>query len=137
MQYGARICAFVVSLLHYQLLPEDRLAERMADLFGVTVVPATLARMSRRCADRFAGCVAAVAEPMTAAPVKHLDETGLRIGGKTHWLHIAGTVLLTVYRVAPKRGSLLEVCWRASSGSWSTTTGRRIIPFRTFEVVMC
>jgi transposase len=35
VQYGARIAAFVVYLLHYQLLPEDRLVELMADLFGV------------------------------------------------------------------------------------------------------
>jgi len=34
-QYGQRITAFVLYLLHYQLLPEDRLAELMAGLFGV------------------------------------------------------------------------------------------------------
>ena len=34
VQYGPRIAAVVVYLLHYQLLPEDRLAEAMADLFG-------------------------------------------------------------------------------------------------------
>jgi transposase len=44
---------------------------------------------------------------VAAAPVKHLDETGFRIGGKTQWLHIASTMLLTFYRVAAKRGSLL------------------------------
>jgi transposase len=34
VQYGARIAAFVVYLLHYQLLPEKRLTALMADLFG-------------------------------------------------------------------------------------------------------
>jgi len=33
VQYGPRIAAFVIYLLHYQLLPEDRLAELMADLW--------------------------------------------------------------------------------------------------------
>jgi len=32
----------------------------------------------------------------------------LRIGGKTQWLHIASTILLTFYRVSPKRGSMPE-----------------------------
>src|SRR5215218_446897 len=73
VQYGTRVTAFVLYLLHYQLLPEKRLAEAMADLFGVTLVTATIAR----------------------------------IGGKTQWLHIASTILLTFYRVSPKRGSLL------------------------------
>ncbi len=106
-QYGKRIGAFVLYLLHYQLLPEKRLAELMADLFGVSLVTATIARVSQDCAQRFQGFADAVRDRMAAAPVKHMDETGFRIGGKTQWLHIASTVLLTFYRVSPKRGSLL------------------------------
>src|SRR5271166_2837538 len=108
VQYGARIAAFVVYLLHYQLLPEKRLAELMADLFGVNLVTASIASMSRSCAARFQGFAAAVRDHVAAAPVKHLDETGFRIGGKTQWLHIASTILLTFYRISPKRGSLPE-----------------------------
>ncbi len=107
VQYGARLAAVVVYLLHYQLLPEKRLAALIADLFGVHLVPATIAGMSRRCAARFQGFAAAVGDHVAAAPVKHRDETGFRIGGKTRWLHIASTVWLTFYRVSPKRGSLL------------------------------
>jgi transposase len=107
VQYGKRIGAFVLYLLHYQLLPEQRLAELMADLFGVTLVTATIARISQDCAQRFQGFADAVRDHVAAAPVKHMDETGFRIGGKTQWLHIASTILLTFYRVSPKRGSLL------------------------------
>jgi transposase len=49
----------------------------------------------------------AVRDHVAAALVKHMDETGFRIGGKTQWLHIASTVWLTFYRVSAKRGSLL------------------------------
>jgi len=108
VQYGPRIAAMVVYLLHYQFLPEDRLAEAMAELFGVPLVAATIARISRRCAERFQGFAEAVGTRVKAAAVKHLDETGFRIGGKTQWLHIACTVWLVFYRVAPKRGSLLD-----------------------------
>jgi transposase len=79
----------------------------MADLFGVNLVTATIAGMSRTCAARFQGFAAAVRDHVAAAPVKHMDETGFRIGGKTQWLHIASTIWLTFYRVSPKRGSLL------------------------------
>jgi transposase len=37
-----------------------------------------------------------------------LDETGFRIGGRTQWLHIFSTLLLTFYRISSKRGSLLS-----------------------------
>src|SRR5215213_8333571 len=107
VQYGTRVAAFVLYLLHYQLLPEKRLAEVMADLFGVTLVSATIARISRDAARRCQSFADAVRDQVAAAPVKHLDETGFRIGGKPQWLHIASTVLLTFYRTSPKRGSLL------------------------------
>jgi transposase len=107
VQYGARITAFVIYLLHYQLLPENRLATLMADLFGVKVATATIARMSRTCAERLRGFAQTVRDLVAGASVKHMDETGFRIGGKTQWLHVASTALLTFYRVCAKRGSLL------------------------------
>ena len=107
VQYGARIAAFVVYLLHYQFLPEDRLVELMADLFGVKLAAATIARMSRTCAERLRGFAETVRDLVAGALVKHMDETGFRIGGKTQWLHVASTALLTFYRVCAKRGSLL------------------------------
>jgi transposase len=108
VQYGTRIAGIVVYLLHGQFLPEKRLAALMADLFGVHLATATIAAMSRNCAVRFANFTTAVYARVAAAAVKHLDETGLRIGGKTQWLHIAATVLLTFYRVSPKRGDMPE-----------------------------
>ena len=99
--------AFVIYLLHYQLLPENRLAALMADLFGVKVAAATIARMSRTCAERLRGFAQTVRDLVADAPVKHMDETGFRIGVKTQWLHVASTALLTFYRVCAKRGSLL------------------------------
>jgi transposase len=107
VQYGPRIAAFVVYLLHHQLLPEDRLCELMADLFGVRLVAATIARMSRNCAVRLQDFVTTVRDLVAGAAVKHMDETGFRIGGKTQWLHVACTAWLTFYRVCSRRGSLL------------------------------
>jgi len=107
VHYGPTITAFALYLLHYQLLPEDRLAELMADLFGAKLAAATLARMSRSGAARLQDFVAAVRDRVTAAAVKHLDETGFRIAAATQWLHVACTALLTFYRVSAKRGSLL------------------------------
>ena len=57
---------------HYQLLPEDRLAELMADLFAVALVPATVARMGRSRARRFEGVVDPRLGEIGAG---HMDET--------------------------------------------------------------
>src|SRR5437868_3629479 len=111
VQYGQRVGAFVLYLLHYQLLPEKRLAMLMADLFGVTLVAATIARIRRDCAGRYAGFADAVRELVAAAALKHLDETGFRIGGKTQWLHIASTLPSTGSRPSA------AACWRTSPAS--------------------
>ena len=108
VQYGPNIAAVVVYLMHFQFLPEKRLAMLMADLFGVHLATATIGAMSRGCAARFQGFAAAVRGHVAAAPVKHMDETGFRIGGRTQWLHVASTIWLTFYRVSPRRGSLLD-----------------------------
>ena len=108
VQYGPRIGSFVLYLQNHQLLPEKRLAMLMADLHGVRLTTATIARISQDYAARCQCLVDIVRKQVAKAPVKHMDETGFRIGGKTQWLHIASTVLLTYYRVSSKRGSLLE-----------------------------
>src|SRR5271157_4258744 len=71
VQYGKRIGAVMLYLLHYQLLPEKRLAELMAHLFGVHLVTATIARISQDCAQRFQSFADAVRDRVAAAPVKH------------------------------------------------------------------
>jgi transposase len=104
VQYGPRISAVAVYLLHGQFVPEDRVSEMMRDLFGVSLVAATIAQMSCNCADRLTSFVQAVRDHVAGAAVKHLDETGFRIGGHTRWLHVASTALLTIYRACDKRG---------------------------------
>ena len=64
--------------------------------------------MGRSRARRFEGVVEVIRDLVKAAPVKHMDETGLRVGGRTQWLHVASSAGLTFYRVSAGRGSLLD-----------------------------
>jgi transposase len=105
-QYGLRLHATAVYLSFGQLLPEDRVAATMSDLFGARLCPATVSAMGAKRASGLKPLADILATRVAAAPVKHLDETGFRIGGRTQWLHVASTMGLTSYRVSPKRGSL-------------------------------
>jgi transposase len=84
VQYGTRLAAFAAYLLHAQFLPERRVVAVMADLFSVVLSAATVAQMSRNCAMRFAGFAEVVHALVCGVPVKHLDETGMRISGKLY-----------------------------------------------------
>ena len=107
MQYGPRIAACVIYLQTYQLLPEDRLVELMAVVLGVKLCAGTIANMSRTYASRLRDFATKLRDLVAAAPVKHMDETGFRIGGKLQWLHIASTALMTFYRACAQRGDML------------------------------
>ncbi len=107
VQYGARITALAVYLRSCHFVPEDRLAELLQDLFGIGISTATIAAMEQRKAEELAPVAEAIAGKVKQAAVKHMDETGYRVGGTTQWLHVAATVLLTFYRTSAKRGALL------------------------------
>ncbi len=47
-----------------------------------------------------------VAARLAAAAVRHVDETGFRIGSKTRWLHSVSTTAMTYYRVCERRGAI-------------------------------
>lgn len=110
VQYGSRLAAVVSYLSVGQFLPEDRLGQVLADLFGVSVSAGTIGQMIARAASRAQDFAAAVCEKIRQAPVKHLDETGFWVGRQPQWLHVAGTDGadgLVHYRVSPKRGDVL------------------------------
>lgn len=106
--YGPRIKAITVYLSQGQFIPEDRLRETLSDLFGLAPATATLASMVNATAKRLEPVMEEVKKAVSQSPVKHLDETGFRIGGKTHWMHVSSTTFLTHYRAEEKRGSLPE-----------------------------
>jgi transposase len=107
VQYGLSVEALVVYLQAWQLIPEDRLAELMGDIFGVEVAPATIAAMGQRKAQAWTGVADQIEQRVKEAAVKHLDETGYRVAGVLQWLHVASTWLLTSYRTSRKRGAML------------------------------
>ena len=107
VQYGPRIKAVAIYLNVQQLIPEDRVAEAMADLFGAKLLcPASIAAWTTAKAAQMQTVVAHIAALVASAPVRNLDETGFRIGGRTQWLHAASTLALTHYRAEEKRGSI-------------------------------
>src|SRR5260370_2660523 len=106
-QYGPRVTAASVYLNVQQLIPEDRVAQTMADLFGAaTLCPDSVVAWGKRKAAEFKAVAAQIAALVAQACVRHLDETGFRVAGKGQWLHTASTIALTSDRVSDKRGAL-------------------------------
>jgi transposase len=103
--YGPRLAAIGVYLLHGQFLSVSRTADALRDLFGAPVAAGTVACWVKRSAlGIIEHVLPVIRDRITAAPVVHFDETGLRTGGRLAWLHSASTPMDVLLSVHPKRG---------------------------------
>jgi len=104
LQYGPRLKARAVYLLEYQLLPYGRTQELLDDWFGYRLSAATLAGFLRECSGKLVRCEAQIKAALKRAPVIHVDETGLRVAKRSHYVHVTSTANLTHYICHTKRG---------------------------------
>lgn len=103
-QYGPGVATVAVYLNQEQLLPSERTCAVLAEVFGCPIAEGTLERAVGQCHEQLAPVEAAIKQGVEVAGVAHFDETGVNIGGKTSWLHVASTPRLTFYAAHPKRG---------------------------------
>ena len=107
VSYGPRVAAALVYLYQGQFLSKARTAQAMSDLLGVPVSEGTVAAVTARAAAALSvpdGFTDTVRTQLRAGPLIHFDETGLRVAGRLHWLHSAGTEGLTLLHVHRRRG---------------------------------
>jgi transposase len=106
-QYGERVRAAAVYLNAQQLVPEERTAQVLQDLFGAAAAcGASVAGWVRRKAAALEPVWRGISACVAAAPVRCLDETGFRIAGATRWLHTASTLTHTFYRAGEPRSAV-------------------------------
>jgi transposase len=104
VQYGPELRALGVYLHEYQLVPLGRVSELLGDLYGCQVSEGTLVAWVELVAERLAPTVERIADWLSAGPLQHADETGMRIAGKRRWLHVNSTRFLTHLAWHAKRG---------------------------------
>jgi transposase len=123
-QYGERFKAAAIYLQVQQLIPEDRTAQALADLFGAAAVcPASVVGWVGKKDRELLPVYEAIGERVAEAKVRNLDETGYRIAGKLQWLHTTSSLTHTFYRAGEKRGA---VPMNLKGGVVCTTTSRPI-----------
>src|ERR671915_1658390 len=104
VQYGPRLKGAVVHLTQHHMLPAQRTAELMGDLFDLPLSDATVLAAVDEARQRLEPTLTAIGQAISAAPLAHADETGLRGEGKLHWPHVLATGLLTWMGIHPHRG---------------------------------
>jgi transposase len=104
VSYGPRAKAVVAYLLGRQHLPGRRVAEAMADLFGLEISTGTIDSIYSDASRRLVGFIAALVVLLRSLPVIHADETTDRVGTVTCWMHVVSTASYTLIHASATRG---------------------------------
>jgi transposase len=105
-QYGPRVKAQASYLNNYHFIPLARTAELLRDFYGQAPSEAVIIAANRQMVEQTEASLESIQEQIIDAEVANFDESGLRVAGKLHWLHVASTETLTHYHVDRKRGQV-------------------------------
>ena len=105
VQYGSNILSSAVYLKNYQFIPYDRICEFFNDIMGIKICSATIIKAEKECFENLEEFENVIRDKLKASPVAHCDETGMRVEGIRHWLHVVSNDKYTCYLVHSKRGS--------------------------------
>jgi transposase len=103
-QYGPRLKAQASYLNIYHFVPLDRTAELLTDFYGQSPCQGSVMAANQLLGAQIQPTLADIKQQLITAGVVHFDESGLRVAGQGHWLHVASTPELTHYHVHRKRG---------------------------------
>jgi transposase len=104
--YGPGVRSLAVYLSVYQHVPYDRLAEIFADVLSMPVSVGAIKAMVKEAGGGLGLFLDVVRDLLRDAPAVHFDETGARVEGSLHWVHVACTSLYTLLFCHKRRGRL-------------------------------
>lgn len=102
--YGNRLKALVCVLNTKGMVAMKNLSEIIQGLTGLKPSVGTVSNMLHSAAVKAKMIVDGFQQKLHENPVVHCDETGLRVNGKLHWVHVISTSGLTYYALSEKRG---------------------------------
>lgn len=104
VQYGNNLKSFVSYLNSYQMLPYERISETIEDLTTHKVSTGTIYNFLKSNYDKLELFESKLKKELVKEKVLNSDETGIKVKGKTHWIHVASSSILTYYMIHEKRG---------------------------------
>jgi len=133
-QYGDRLKAFAIYLQNYDFIPYERAAEFFTDIFRIPLSQGTLVNINLDCAEKLKDVEEEIKSRIIDSPIVNFDETGFRIFGKRHWLHVSSTQTLTYYFPHEKRGKKASSAMDILPNFKGTAVHDHWKPYFTFDL---
>lgn len=102
-QYGPRIKAISVYLSAFQFIPALR-TKQLMEVFGVQLSTGSLDNFRKSASRELKGFMEQLRLSIILSCAGFFDETGIKVGGVGHWIHVAATRFLSFFTLHAKRG---------------------------------
>jgi len=105
VQYGIGIKANAVYMSQFQLLPYDRIRDHFQEQMGIPVSAGSVFNFNKEAYEKLDHFEQWAKAQLAKSDLMHVDETGINLDGKRHWLHCASNSALTLLYPHTKRGT--------------------------------
>lgn len=105
LQYGSVAKATMVHLNQTHMLPLKRTADLIDEFFGLPLSQATILKACKEASELLKPTIKEIKTALQNAPVLCVDETGMRVNKKMHWMHVAVTDSLAFFGSHARRGT--------------------------------
>ncbi len=105
VSYGNNLKALICVLNTKGMVAMKNLCEIIEGLTGIKPSEGTVVNMLRSAAEAVRSVVSDFPRKLCENSFVHSDETGIRIDGKLHWVHVVCTGKITYYALSKKRGA--------------------------------
>ncbi len=105
VQYGGSVKAHSVYLSQYQLIPYNRVEEHFRDWLNISISQGSIYNFNLEAFRKLELFEKLLKLQLVRSDFLHVDETGINIGGKGHWLHCVSNAFWTCYYPHSRRGT--------------------------------
>jgi transposase len=102
-EYGPGVKSLAVYFSTHHFIPQKRIKEILS-VWGIQLSTGTLNNFRKAASKAVAPFIAALREDLIASPALHFDETGMKVGGKNHWVHVASHAARSLFTIHTSRG---------------------------------
>jgi len=104
VQYGNGVKTLITMLNTQYTIPLNKIRQLVSDLFGFSINEATIQASNKSLHEQLLETEAIIKETVKSSEVVNVDETGIRIDKKLHWIHTNSTPLHTCLFAHRNRG---------------------------------
>jgi transposase len=104
IQYGSGVRAHVVYLSQHQFIPYKRIQDYFTEQFGTPLSEGSIRNFIQESFEKLTLFEEVAKEKLKGAPLLHVDETGVNINSKNHWIHNTSNQSWNLFRVHRRRG---------------------------------